>query len=299
MTHGRSSRRRRVALLLLAVVGGVALGVGIDVVRTGGPAAWLARRGVPPPYVALGRRHDIGGRALYLDCRGDGSPTIVLEAGSGSDSGAWTPVHDALAATTRTCAYDRAGRGRSDPRGTSVTLATAAAELRTLLATAGEDAPFVLVGHSLGGAYVRVFADRYRSDVVGVVLVDTFDPDLQEAWIHPLLGSLTGEYEMGLDRLRGVVAQVDGLDWTASERELVASDLAGSPIVVLTAPRHEARLDDRTNDAIVDAREAGFESLSPGNVEHITAWGAGHLIQIDRPDLVIDAVRRLVERTRS
>ena len=295
MADRTTSPIRLAALLLVAIAAGIALGVGIDVARTGGPSVWLARHGLPPPYVAMGTRHDIGARELYLDCRGSGSPTIVLEAGSGSDSGAWSTVHDTLASTTRTCAYDRAGRGRSDP-GPTHTLAAAAADLQALLATAGEEPPFVLVGHSLGGAYARVFADRYRSDVVGIVLVDGFDPDLQEDWIDPLLGSLTEEYEAGLDRLRAVVSQVDGLDWAASELELRSSRLADLPIVVLTAPRHEPRLDAATNEAIVDARTAGFELLSPGNVEHVTAWGAGHLIQIDRPDIVIDAVRRLVEQ---
>ena len=84
--------------------------------RAGGPGGWLARHQLPAPYVAGGQRFDIGGRALYLDCRGTGTPTVVLEAGSGADSSTWAAVHDELAATTRTCAYDRAGRGRSDPR---------------------------------------------------------------------------------------------------------------------------------------------------------------------------------------
>jgi pimeloyl-ACP methyl ester carboxylesterase len=291
-------RLRRPLVLLGAVAAGLTLGVAVDVVRSGGPTAWLARHDMQPPYVAAGRRYDVGGRSMYLDCRGAGSPTVVLEAGSGSDSASWSSVHDELAATTRTCAYDRAGRARSDPRATH-TLGDAAADLRALLAAAGESPPFVVVGHSLGGAYVRVFADRHRSEVVGLVLVDTFDPDLQERWIHPLLGPLTIEYQAELDRLRALVSRVDGLDWSASEIELRSSRLAGLPIEVLTAPRYEPRLDEPTNSAIVQARRAGFDSLSPGHVHQVTAWGAGHLVQIDRPDLVIDAVRRVVDLVRT
>jgi pimeloyl-ACP methyl ester carboxylesterase len=297
MASRRPHRLRRPLLLLGAVAAGLLLAVAIDVVRSGGPHAWLARHGQQSLYIAEGARYDVGGRAMYLDCRGAGSPTVILEAGSGSDSATWASVHDELASTTRTCAYDRAGRARSDPRGVHK-LGDAAGDLRTLLAVAGESPPFVLVGHSLGGAYIRVFADRHRPDVVGLVLVDTFDPDLQEDWIHPLLGSLTAEYERDLDWLRGIVAQVDGLDWSASETELRSSRVAGLPIEVLTAPRYEPRLDEATNDAIVQARLAGFDSLSPGMVHQSTAWGAGHLIQIDRPDLVIEAVRRVVDLVR-
>lgn len=293
MAPRRPSRLRHPLLLLGAVAAGLLLAVAIDVVRSGGPHAWLARHGLRSLYIAEGERYAVGGRAIYLDCRGAGSPTVVLEAGSGSDSATWSSVHDALASTTRTCAYDRAGRSRSDPRGVH-TLGDAAADLRTLLAVAGESPPFVLVGHSLGRAYIRVFADRHRAEVVGLVLVDTFDPDLQEDWIHPLLGSLTPEYEGDLDGLRGTVARVERLDWSASEIELRSSRVAGLPIEVLTAPRYEPRLDEATNNAIVQARVAGFDSLSPGLVRQSTAWGAGHDIQIDRPDLVIEAVRRVV-----
>jgi pimeloyl-ACP methyl ester carboxylesterase len=285
------------AALVLAVVAGVALAVAIDVVRAGGPAAWLARHHLSPPYEARGERYDIGRRKLYLDCRGEGQPTVVLEAGSGADSATWGAVLDSLAEITRTCAYDRAGRGRSDPIERH-TLSHAAAELRALLGTAGESPPFLVVGHSLGGAFGRVFASVNRDEVVGLVLVDSFDPDLQEDWIHPLLGSLRPEYEAGLDALRDTVAYVDSLDWETSEVQLRDSSLEGLPIEVLVAPRYEPRLDEATNADIATAWEAAYERLSPGQVGWIVAWGAGHNVHIDRPDVVIEAVRRLVDEAR-
>jgi pimeloyl-ACP methyl ester carboxylesterase len=296
-----ATRRRRplpsLTALVLAVVAGVVLALVIDIVRTGGPAGWLARHHLAQPYEARGERHDIGRRSLYLDCRGEGVPTVVLEAGSGADSATWSAVLDALAATTRTCAYDRAGRGRSDPAERH-TLSNAAAELRALLATAGEEPPFLLVGHSLGGAFSRVFADENRDEVAGVVMVDTFDPDLQEAWIHPLMGSLRPEYEAGLDRLRDTVSIVDSLDWPASEAQLREASLEGLRVEVVVAPRYEPRLDEARNAEIADAWEAAYQSLSPGLVRRTIAWGAGHNVQIDRPDLVIEAVRRLVDNSR-
>ena len=276
------------------MIAGILLAVAVDVVRTGGPSAWLARYQVAPLYDARGQRFDIGGRALYLDCRGQGQPTVVLEAGSGADSATWSAVAGPVSATTRTCAYDRAGRGRSDSTDRH-TLADAGAELRALLEAAGERPPFVIVGHSLGGAYARVFASDHRDEVAGIVMVDTFDPDLQTDWIHPLLGDLRTEYEAFLDGLRQTVSAVDSLDWPASEAQLRSSSIVGLPIEVLVAPRYEPRLSEATNAEIATAWIAAYDSLSPGQVQWITAWGAGHNVQIDRPDLVIEAVRRLVE----
>src|SRR6266540_3058115 len=142
----RRRRRRlpRPLLVLVGLVAGVALGLSIDVVRSGGTAGWLARHHLSPAYQARGVRIDIGPRSLYLDCRGEGTPTVVLEAGSGSDSSTWSAVLDDLAATTRTCAYDRAGRGRSDPA-EEQTLSHAVAELQALLTAAGESPPYLLV----------------------------------------------------------------------------------------------------------------------------------------------------------
>jgi pimeloyl-ACP methyl ester carboxylesterase len=285
-------------MLVFAVAAGLLVALAIDVIRAGGAGGWLARHQISPPYEARGALIDIGRRSLYLDCRGKGQPTVVLEAGSGADSSTWSAVLDELASTTRTCAYDRAGRGRSDPIERH-TLGDAAAELRTLLGAAGEPGPYVLVGHSLGGAYLRVFAGDYGADVVGLVLVDTFDPDLQDDWIHPLLGPLRPEYEAGLDALRGTVSSVDSLDWAASEQQLRDSSVAGLPIEVLRAPRAEPRLGEAENTAISAAWLAAYGSLSPGLVRQTTAWDAGHNVHLDRSDLVIEAARRLVDLVRA
>ncbi len=283
--------------LALVVIAGLALAVAVDVARVGGLEAWLARHRVPAPYLGGGERIDIGGRSLYLDCRGSGSPTIVLEAGMGDGVAGWNPVLDGMAATTRTCAYDRAGRGSSDARGRH-TVADAADDLRTLLETAGESPPFVVVGHSLGEVYARVFADRFPDDVAGLVLVDGFGVDLETDWIHPLLGELRGEYEGRAQGLRDMVAGVEDLDWPTSEQQLRDADVSGVPVVVLRAPRGEPRLDDATNEAIARAWESAYGGLSPGNVRYEIAWGAGHVIQADRPDLVIAAARDLVAGSR-
>lgn len=292
---------RRWRLSPLAILGAALLGLGlalaIDVARVGSVGGWLARHHLTSPYQARGELIDVGPRRLYIDCRGEGSPTLVLEAGSGADSATWAAVIDELAAITRTCAYDRAGRGRSDPV-ESHTLRDATAELRALLDAAGERPRYVIVAHSLGGAYARVFADEYRDATAGLVLVDTFDPDLQAAFVHPLVGELRPEYDAGLEALWGTVFRVDSLIVPDSAAELRVSDVAGLPIEVLRAPRYEPRLDEPTNARIADAWQAAFERLSPGRVRWTTAWGAGHDVHIDRPDLVIEAVRRTVAAAR-
>ena len=122
---------------------------------------------------------DVGCRQLYLTCEGQGSPTVVLEAGGRGNSGSWYLVQPKVARFTRVCAYDRAGNGYSDSAPVLDTAQEIADELHSLLATAGIDGPYVLVGHSLGGHLVRTFANRYLNEVVGMVLVDTGhgDPD--------------------------------------------------------------------------------------------------------------------------
>ena len=128
-------------------------------------------------YPVQGRLIDIGGRKLQLDCRGTGSPTVVLESGLDHlGSLSWAAVHDSLARITRVCAYSRAGILWSDPAPGSFDARRVGHDLHTALVTAGEAAPWVLVGHSLGGPYVTLFASRYATEVVGLVFVDASHP---------------------------------------------------------------------------------------------------------------------------
>lgn len=297
-TDRRPPRGVRLALLAsFAVLVTLGSAIVVDAVTGGRVRSWLAGQGIAGPYQALGHRVDIGGRALYLDCRGAGAPTIVLEAGMGSDASTWTAVHDRLATRTRTCAHDRAGLGRSDPRGLH-TLADGALDLDLLLRAAGEPAPYLLVAHSLGGTYARVFAARDPERIVGLVMIETFDPDLQAAWIHPLLGPLRAEYDAELDGLRNLVAGVESLDWPASEAQLRAASVAGMPVEFVFAPRHEGRLDEAANATIAATWIAARDSLSPGRVRHTTANGAGHYVHLERPDYVIEAVLRMLSEWR-
>jgi pimeloyl-ACP methyl ester carboxylesterase len=125
---------------------------------------------------------DIGGSRLHLVCAGDGSPTVVLEAALGASSISWMLVQPEVARFTRVCSYDRAGFGWSDAGPLPRTARRIAAELHTLLERAAVPPPYLLVGHSFGGVVTRIFAQDYRREVCGMVLVDPAHP---EDWVNP------------------------------------------------------------------------------------------------------------------
>ena len=120
---------------------------------------------------------DIGGYELHKNCTGRGSPTVIVDAGNGDFSLSWVKIQSELAKFTRICTYDRAGYGWSDPSPEQRTAKVMAEELHTLLSNAGVEPPHVLVGHSLGGYTVRMYADLYPSEVAGMILVDAGHED--------------------------------------------------------------------------------------------------------------------------
>ncbi|KRE31037.1 alpha/beta fold hydrolase [Agromyces sp. Soil535] len=138
-------------------------------------------------FPAPGRMVEAGGFRMHLEVRGEhlGGPTIVLEAGLGSFSPNWHWVQQALADRLRVVAYDRAGLGWSDPSPAPRDAATMAAELHTALHAADIEGPYVLAGHSFGGLVVRAFAELYRPETAGLVLVDASHPDQWARWPVP------------------------------------------------------------------------------------------------------------------
>ena len=120
---------------------------------------------VPPP----GRLVDIGGRRLHLSCTGTGTPTVILLAGGGAYSIDWALVQPPLAKTTRVCAYDRAGLAWSDPGPAQETVEETIDDLHRTLRAAGERGPFVLVGASVAGIYIRAYQRAFPDDVAGLV----------------------------------------------------------------------------------------------------------------------------------
>jgi pimeloyl-ACP methyl ester carboxylesterase len=144
-------------------------------------------------FPAPGTRVEVGGHFLHLNCMGEGRPIVVLEAGAGGMSTAWAWVQPEVAKVTRVCAYDRAGHGWSDTWEGPADAENAVKQLHAALAGAGEIGPLVLVGHSLGGLFVRAYADRYPDEVAGLVLLDSSHPDQMER----LPQAMREQFELG------------------------------------------------------------------------------------------------------
>ncbi len=152
-----------VALLVLAVAGSIYQAIATE----------RAERAYPPP----GEMVEVGGYSLHIHCVGQGSPSVVLDAGSGEMSAQWVWVQQEVSGTTRVCAYDRAGMGWSEMGPEPRDAKQISSELHTLLEGADIEGPYVMVGHSFGGLYMQTYAARYPEEVAGVTLVESSHPD--------------------------------------------------------------------------------------------------------------------------
>ncbi|HEY3130412.1 MAG TPA: alpha/beta hydrolase [Acidobacteriota bacterium] len=152
----------------------------------------------PPP----GKLVDVGGRKLHLLCTGAGAPTVVLEAGASAFAIDWSLVQPEIARTNRVCSYDRAGYGWSDPGGSGDP--GVAADLHSLLQVNGEHPPYVLVGASKGGLYVRLYHLQYPDEVAGMVLVD---PAYEERLFTMFEGKPVTIASLTAEQLRSTIPQ--------------------------------------------------------------------------------------------
>jgi len=227
-------------LLVFAIGGGLA---------TIGAATAVAQAGT-------GKMIDVGGHRLYIDCSGSGGPAVILQPGLGATSSAWATIAPTVAASTTVCTYDRAGHGRSDEAGSQDGIALAT-DLHTLLERAGVPGPYILVGHSSGGPYVRVFAAQYPDEVAGMVLLDaqpadaftalpqypgvysmfetisTLSPSLARiGLLAPLLGLPADESTGPI--VRGARDEVRALR-TTLEQSAGLTSLGDRPLIVVTA----------------------------------------------------------------
>jgi pimeloyl-ACP methyl ester carboxylesterase len=149
-------------LFLLAVVTSIFL-----------TAAKRAKARLKTQYPPIGQMIDIGGYRLHTHVEGEGTPTVILDAGAGGIGLSWELVRPAIAKVTRVVTYDRAGLGWSDPSPYPRDASTMALELHTMLVNANVSGPYILVGHSLGGPVARHFAAKYPNEVAGLVMVDS------------------------------------------------------------------------------------------------------------------------------
>ena len=252
---------------------------------------------------------DVGGYRLAIHCIGEGSPTVVLETGLGGPSEYWAPIQQEIAGLTRVCRFHRAGRGKSDPAPpTPRTCADMIADLRALLHNASIPPPYVLVGNSLGGVNARLYAYEYPEEVAGLVLVDGSHQDqfarIGEALPEPKPDSPDshkGFYHFWADGgWRDPANNSDNADLVTSfEQVRDIHSLGDLPMVVLasgaflrgapTSPDAGPRLHEIWQDLQRDLANL----LS--NSDYSVVESSGHFIQRDQPEVVVDAIRRVLD----
>lgn len=276
------------------------------------------------------------GRHLNIRCSGSGSPTVLLESGWGGNSGAWYKVRPAVAWLTRVCSYDRAGYGFSDPGPLPRDGAAVARDLDEALTAAKLRGPYIVVGHSAGGMYARLFAARRPQDVQGLVLLDPTverhspqpsndglagirrrtqrclhavesSPDMPEAapdWsgcVSPRTDPQTLAISRRPDTWRQQLSELDEIFGRSSDQVFrLGGLLRPIPMYVITAS---------------ETSQASAPNLIPGQPTllesyHLLIAGqsrsgsqrtvvSSHLVMIDRPDVVIDAVGEMVRAARA
>ena len=278
-----------------------------------------------------------GGRKMYMECQGKGRPTVVFVSGVRDRAETWSTTQDpseqavlpAIAQTNRVCAYDRPGAlvstgdgpedfetSRSDPVDQPTTLQYGVDDLHALLKASGEGKrPYVLVGHSMGGAISRLYASEYPEDVSGLVLIDYAAYDVRKALTAREWDLLKILIYSPVEEARQIYPDVEWFDEQRNlEQTLAAPPLQPTPLVVLSAdepmdllplvengtlpmtPEEAKEFGELLFRANVDAR-SDLVSQVPG-ARHITDTDSSHYIHQVQPQLVIKEVREVVAAAR-
>ena len=278
--------------------------------------AWSDKVSFEPP----GKLVEVNGRNMHINCVGNKSPTIILDSGTGGFSLEWKDIQQSLSQYVRVCAYDRAGYGWSDMGPLPRTTKRIAHELHTLLQNAGIHGPFIIVGHSFGGYTAQYFARYFDSEIAGIVLIDSSHDE--QVYRLPENGKDVVRRSLHQDRSNMVtkailhehfpeeeaaVAQQLMQRWSAmltwreemanyalsarELRDLHYGPILQIPIVVLTRGKRVW-----PDTPYGDAMEATWTELQnelnyiSGNSTQIIAENSGHVIHLDEPDLVVDAI---------
>ena len=317
----------RILLGLLALIVLLALGgASYEAIMAAGDG-----RRYPPP----GQLVDVGGYRLHLHCIGQGSPTVVLDAGLGGFSLDWGAVQPHIATSTRVCAYDRAGLGWSEPGPTPRSPQQFASELHALLTNGGVEGPYVLVAHSLSGKTARLFANQHPDDVAGMVLVDTsheFVDDhrppeqlaAEDAERRQFQNMIRWTARFGLVRLLWAPALPSVLPGSGNltpEARTAIGVLQARPRQIETALAEDAAKMD-SNTQLRTAASLGATPLivlvSGQNVDHdpiskeaqqimtglssnsrLVIAQSGHYVHYEQPAQVVESIRQVVDAART
>ena len=253
---------------------------------------------------------DATGRRLALTRAGAGTPTVVLETGLGAESEEWQPVFEAVEQFSAVCYYDRANRGHSDPAPKPRSAQDMVTDLHALLAAAAIPRPVVLVGHSLGGIIVRLYTHQYPDDVAGLVLVDGAHEDQFERIGARLPPPFPGE-PPALTQLRRFwtmdwrdpTKNNEGVDFLATQVQAHAiGSLGDIPMIVLTAADflHSAPPDPAAQQAALQLHQIWLElqremMQQSSRATQILVETSGHFVQREQPQVIIAAIRQMLE----
>jgi pimeloyl-ACP methyl ester carboxylesterase len=246
-----------------------------------------------------------------MHCTGSGMPTFVLEGGLGQTQETWDRIRSGFAQLGRVCTYDRPDLGSTPklPPDAKRTVSDQASTLQDSLEAASIEPPYILVGHSWGGAIVQAYASKHSDDVAGVVLVDSSHPDTIPdtlAVLPPAPTDLDDPYAGTRQLLRGLddpSVISEHVDLEGSRKTLHNADLHDIPLVVLTAGANEiasalpTALRHNANNICRDDQNE-LAGLSDDSV-HAIARLSGHFIQNDQPDLVLAAIRGVERAARA
>jgi pimeloyl-ACP methyl ester carboxylesterase len=297
-------------------------------------AGGIARANLHARFPPTGQMVDIGGYKLHMACQGTGAgPTVILEAGTGATSLDWALIQPQVSTFAKVCTYDRAGIGWSDASPKPRSAPVMVEELHALLERASLKAPFVLVGHSIGGIVSRQYAARYPGEVSGLVLVDSAHEEQFRRYPASVLAATTDGLKqlktfetliaLGIPALFPALAPLEPrLPKQTAEtyRALMTSNpkhiaagrgeieelikgttppvrtLGALPLVVLSRGQAEAGMDADTtaqSERVWTQMQLELTALSSRG-RRIVAPKSGHSIQLDQPELVIGAIREVV-----
>jgi pimeloyl-ACP methyl ester carboxylesterase len=290
----------------------------------------IVRKNYRAEFPPSGQMVSLGTHDIHLNCVGSGSPTVVFESDLDQyGSLSWVPVQERIGQLTRACSYDRAGIMWSEPGPLPRDGETIARELASVLDAAGEEGPYLLVGHAFGGAYVRIFAGRYPDDMCGMVLLESSHPEMLTRFveygvtpeipdknIRPLILFLShlgspgrykgNEYDLPPEIYDPVQAFLPESSMAWFDEEVESPNtlaqagqytyLGDWPLTVLATSRPSPSLGDLGQELDDLWLEMQRELLSLSGNSEIRIYEGGHYPQIQSPELVIEAIQDVVGR---
>lgn len=230
---------------------------------------------------------DLGGYNLYMNIEGKGKPVVVLEAGYGATSEDWTAVAAELSKVATVVTYDRAYLGQSDPSYITKTAEEQVIQLHTLLKKANLRGPYILVGHSLGGVNVRVFAAKYPKEVAGIVLVDASHEDQNTRLFNVLSAELKAAYSEQFK----AEGSYDEVQASLDQAKATKGALKNVPLFVVSATVHGM---GDTAEAVWAELQKELAALSTKGKQFI-ATGSTHSVHKENPALIVQVVKEMIQ----